>query len=743
MIPNVKDRALTSSGVSDGVQFGISLGNSAHLMTILRDTLYSDKILAVLREYGANAWDSHRTSGKRDLPIEVTIPTPLEPTLVIRDFGAGISHEDAFEVFTQYGASTKRNDDNSVGMLGIGSKSGFAYSDSFTVTSWHGGMKRVYTAVLDASDKGLFNLMHQEPCGGETGVMIQIAVKSEDIPDFEHTAKKLFRHFNPRPKINVELPELNKGRTVLQHGYIYNNSESVDGVTGWTAVMGCVPYRINLAQVRDVGEFLNKLSGVLYFDIGAVQINASREELKYSDDTKKALTAKFTDIVDEFVMKTLEDINNTMSTPWEKKLKAQVFRRLHLPVPDSVKGITEQYLKFGTPPPSFTLARKTTTTTHKRNRTSSTIGEETTSTISIRDETRILLRDDKNRALKGYALTDYDCFVRKHNPNASWVDVRKDLQTFLEKLGIDGVPVKSLSDMSWSRGNSSEKTLNPKHNPKMKVFRLTGSPIAYGRSLSKPWAPVEADWAPKPTDVFVILEGFHPSDMLSRYYSEDKKLFKIFGVSTPEIYGYKTTSKYPVTPRMIVGTSYSDWRDATLKSLAVGEYRKLLETRRWASSYFAVRSDIPKAVQSLVKELGPDHVLSSFVRKLIREKKAFRIIPKKKLEALALLEKRLDLEEDDDDVPKESEVVRHRTASTQKYPLIASLGIDVLWGKDGPHWVKYVKLIDNDTKQRESNVTANQVHADQRVADVHPQREQPYGPTGSPELAQSEGCAAE
>lgn len=44
MIPNVKDRALTSSGVSAGVQFGISLNDSAHLMTILRDTLYSDKM---------------------------------------------------------------------------------------------------------------------------------------------------------------------------------------------------------------------------------------------------------------------------------------------------------------------------------------------------------------------------------------------------------------------------------------------------------------------------------------------------------------------------------------------------------------------------------------------------------------------------------------------------------------------------------------------------------------------------
>ena len=92
----------------------------------------------------------------------------MDPTLFIRDFGPGLSRNDVFSVFTQYGASTKRNDDNSVGMLGIGSKSGFSYADSFTITSWNGGTKSIYVAVLDETDKGIINLMHEEPCGDET-----------------------------------------------------------------------------------------------------------------------------------------------------------------------------------------------------------------------------------------------------------------------------------------------------------------------------------------------------------------------------------------------------------------------------------------------------------------------------------------------------------------------------------------------------------------------------------------------
>ena len=94
-------RQVQSGGVETSRSFEISSKDSAHIMTILRDTLYSDKILAVLREYAANAWDAHREMGKPDLAIQVILPTVMNPTLIIRDFGRGLSHEDAFDVYTQ------------------------------------------------------------------------------------------------------------------------------------------------------------------------------------------------------------------------------------------------------------------------------------------------------------------------------------------------------------------------------------------------------------------------------------------------------------------------------------------------------------------------------------------------------------------------------------------------------------------------------------------------------------------
>jgi len=151
---------------------------------------------------------------------------------------AGLSVDDVFTVYTQYGASTKRGANLSVGMLGIGSKSGFAYSDSFTVTSWHAGKKRIYVAVLDESKVGVINMLHEEDCGlHETGVEIQVAVRPNDILEFHNKARRLFQHFEPRPDINIDLPTAPSAITKLTHGTLVE-----DTGREWIALMGVMRF---------------------------------------------------------------------------------------------------------------------------------------------------------------------------------------------------------------------------------------------------------------------------------------------------------------------------------------------------------------------------------------------------------------------------------------------------------------------------------------------------------------------
>src|SRR5664279_1326601 len=98
------------------VAMSIDPQGMAHIMGVLTN-LYSDAPLAVLREYSTNARDAHQAAGV-DRPIEVSLPTALDPTLRVRDFGVGLSEQDILGIYARYGSSTKRGSDEQVGRSG-------------------------------------------------------------------------------------------------------------------------------------------------------------------------------------------------------------------------------------------------------------------------------------------------------------------------------------------------------------------------------------------------------------------------------------------------------------------------------------------------------------------------------------------------------------------------------------------------------------------------------------------------
>ncbi len=726
MIPNHKDRELESEGVTASGAFGISLKDSAHIMTILRDTLYSDKILAVLREYGANAWDAHRMVGKGDVPISITLPTEMDPVLLIRDFGPGLSHGDVFQVFTQYGASTKRNDDNAVGMLGIGSKSGFAYSDSFTVTSWHGGAKRVYVAVLDKTEEGIMNLLHEEPCGEETGLMIQLAIRQDDISEFHDKARRLFQHFKPQPIINIELLDITKGRTVLKNGFIGAISDFAYTDHGWTAVMGCVPYRINLAQLRGYADYISNIAGVLYFDIGEVQINASREELKYSDGTKKAIVEKLEALVDEFVAHTMQEIEASAITPWEKKLRVQIFRKLHLPVPATLKEVALGMLSLEERPQQLVFG---TRPLYKRKGVSNKVNE-SVGNIFIKEQSRIVIRDD-SRPLFGFNLSEYDYLVRRADKKG-WGNAQAILDEFLEKVGLTGIPVVRLSDLPFRNPNDRRYAVNLKH--KLTVFKMIEKPTG-NKPYSGNWEAV-TDRTPSKDDVFVLLDSFQPPYGIGRFIDmlrKDKTLLDALRRPMPEIYGYKTTENFPVREQDVVGTEYEKWSRRFAEDLIGDEEIRLVEQMHWAEHPGFNLSSAQAG--RVIKSLGPTHQISMFLRRYLRERKRYRWVRRPIREAIVILHDRLR------DGFGEPEVDKQKKLIKEKYPLLFlhRTGLQELWSGEREAWVGYVKMMDKI--QGAQHGRQDPVHADRGVDHGGVAGEKPHGAEGDTELREPEDSA--
>lgn len=693
VIPNTKDRTITSSGTTDTGEFGISLVDSAHIMSILRDQMYSDKVLAVLREYGANAWDAHRMVGKGDVPIKVTLPTHSDPSLSIRDFGPGLSKDEVFTVFTQYGASTKRDSDLAVGMLGIGSKSGFAYSDSFTVISFHGGVKWTYVAVLDASEKGRIDLLNEEPCGDETGLLIQMAVRPKDIGEFESKAKKLFKYFKPVPEINTEIPPLPPSQASLTKGVIYtgSNARYFDDDKKWQAVMGCVPYRIDLDQLIDSNgnklapKVIWELSGALFFDIGEVKISASREELRYTDSTKATIIAKFSEMIDEYVKQTIEGMTLNTLNPWEKRVRIQILHTLHLPVPPEWADIGAQLIEL-----AGVKIPKTFTITQKKNAQ--------VSFINVNTSTRLILKND-NAALGSFSLGPHDYLIRRVD-GADWFSIREDLNKFCEKIGIEGIDIIDIGKVAKDSAYVPAIALD---RLKGKAFRFIPPPTGKYRhgSLSGPYSPYWKPEAHEPAvgDVFVVIHKFKPS--IWNFYAiwgNDELLAEVFGFEMPKLIGYRTTKKNPVDEKTVIGIPFEKWSDDKRAELHKNtEYLKYLKMCRESVQFGG--KDIngpPLKAKNVMERFGDKHIISNVISKRLELKEYFKELAtdKKKLRAFeklaggstGLYEPRPEL----DSIKK-------------TYKLLGDLHHDpiqtILEDKLTGHWITYINAIDNPRKE--------------------------------------------
>ena len=99
MKPLVKKQTVQSNGIQKSVSFGIKTSGLHHILGILRNQLYSDKIMAVVREYSCNAVDATIESSDKygtdpNRAIEVTIPNKMNPNFKVRDYGVALSESE-------------------------------------------------------------------------------------------------------------------------------------------------------------------------------------------------------------------------------------------------------------------------------------------------------------------------------------------------------------------------------------------------------------------------------------------------------------------------------------------------------------------------------------------------------------------------------------------------------------------------------------------------------------------------
>lgn len=304
---------------SKSLNFGIS---DVRLVVDILSKLYAYPIRTLVQEYicnGRDAMREHGTWGK--VPMLIGVPNKFEPTFKVRDYGCGITPDRMENIFVNYGSSTKRNTNAQTGGFGIGAKSAFSYTDSFTITSFVDGIKYLYIAHL--GDNGGVNLINKESTTEANGVEISIGIKTSDISAFYDAVQRCVRYWTEPLKFqgvtDGEIVQLKPIVTLGDMSVYTGESETIYLIDG-------IEYDLMEEQTRSYWNRIPSLSNnatvAINLPNGYFKIASSRERLESNDDNKakqKDTFAKCESIIHNLVQSEITNPARSLTHKIEKK----------------------------------------------------------------------------------------------------------------------------------------------------------------------------------------------------------------------------------------------------------------------------------------------------------------------------------------------------------------------------------------------------------------------------------------
>lgn len=311
-----------------GEEVNFTIGDPRWVMQSLAD-LYSNKELAVAREYSTNARDSHIEAGKADVPIQVSLPNFMSPYFVVEDFGIGMSEQELKKTYTAFGSSTKRNSNDYNGILGFGSKSGIAYTEQFTVTAVKNNVQTIGVITRRPDYSIVLKIVSVRDVVASNGVKISIPVHNH--AEFAKKAQDFYRFWEPGTiLVDGKEPEQAVGEKIDDNLYF-----STTPGTSYV-VMGNVGYRIANPEALFRNARTNSISFVAYVDNGAVEFTPSREDLKYTEHTKATLYRVIKDFEDKMLVEAKRQVEQAAThyeawearKAWSERLGTELFKHM-------------------------------------------------------------------------------------------------------------------------------------------------------------------------------------------------------------------------------------------------------------------------------------------------------------------------------------------------------------------------------------------------------------------------------
>ena len=289
----------------------------------------------------------------------------VEPWFSIRDYGVGMSTEELETIYTTYFDSNKTHSNKFVGQMGLGSKTPFCVSDSFTVVSIQDGVKTTVVNYLDDYVPN-FSIINTEETDEESGTEVTFTptTQGEDghgndiFEKLKEVSLQVFPFFDVVPNVTVgqkplEIPQVDK---LFEGTDWYALRSSLNHYDESWIIMGNVAYPFTFEHIDDVVdretsgwdakyEYRDLVNRGIVIDvpIGKLDVTASRESIGWTESARKYMFKRVEGVISE-IRKQVEARLNLCTTYWDAKLMYNEMVGINThPQGESSHGIIENF----------------------------------------------------------------------------------------------------------------------------------------------------------------------------------------------------------------------------------------------------------------------------------------------------------------------------------------------------------------------------------------------------------------
>ena len=270
------------------IEATLSINDLPHLMNLLGKNIYVHKY-SFINELAQNMTDTTKMAKSKGKDCKNAYVYLEDGFVCFQDYGEGMSVEQVHKYLFQYGSSTKREDNLTVGAKGIGAFSILKFANQAIYSTVQNGVKYEFILLDDSTPK--FVPINTSETEEENGTLVKIPYKESDSYILKEELIKRLLYYS---EVNCSL--INKplykndlfvyspqNKNMFMHinyfGYIYNIDFSLLGID---------PIKIPIA-----------------ININKLRVTASRESIEYDTEIINLIKEKINDCL-EYISNTID-----------------------------------------------------------------------------------------------------------------------------------------------------------------------------------------------------------------------------------------------------------------------------------------------------------------------------------------------------------------------------------------------------------------------------------------------------